>query len=197
MERFEIVDLLPLHRQMTLVIFRDPNTQKCEVQILPVSLEIAELQNIQAMLKIPSEPRDNAATVSVEVDEILSRKIMDWCEVRGILPEQLVRAFVCFCGEPENADIVKSWVRREFVRSKIDIEKLPSVTREELEQDVDAVMERVENGESPILIRSAGTTDLLLFGWEDYLRRFPTLYTPEEIAEIEAACLEIKETEAE
>ena len=197
MERFEIVDLLPLHRQMTLVIFRDPNTQKREVQILPVSLEMAELQNIQAMLKILSKPRDSAATVSVEADEILSRKIMDWCEVRGILPEQLVRAFVCFCGEPENADIVKSWVRREFVRSKIDIEKLPSVTREELEQDVDAVMERVENGESPILIRSAGTTDLLLFGWEDYLRRFPTLYTPEEIAEIEAACLEIKETEAE
>lgn len=197
MKDFEIADLLPLHRQMTLVIFRDPNTQKCEVQILPVSLEMAELQNMQAMLKIPSEPRDNAATVSVEVDEILSRKIMDWCEVRGILPKQLVRAFVCFCGEPENADIVKSWVRREFVRSKIDIEKLPSVTREELEQDVDAVMERVENGESPILIRSAGTTDLLLFGWEDYLRRFPTLYTPEEITEIEAACLEIKETEAE
>lgn len=197
MKDFEIVDLLPLHRQMTLVIFRDPNTQKCEVQILPVSLEMAELQNIQAMLKIPSEPRNDAATVSVEVDEILSRKIMDWCEVRGILPKQLVRAFVCFCGEPENANIVKSWVRREFVRSKIDIEKLPSVTREELEQDVDAVMERVENGESPILIRSTGTTDLLLFGWEDYLRRFPTLYTSEEIAEIEAACLEIKETAAE
>ena len=197
MERFEIIDLLPLHRQMTLAIFRDPGTQKCEVQILPVSLEMAELQNIQAMLKIPSKSRDDAATVSVEVDEILSRKIMDWCEARGILPEQLVRAFVCFCGEPENADIVKSWVRREFVRSKIDIEKLPSVTREELEQDIDAVMKRVENGESPILIRSAGTTDLLLFGWEDYLRRFPTLYTPEEITEIEAACLEIKETEAE
>ena len=197
MGRFEIIDLLPLHRQMTLAIFRDPGTQKCEMQILPVSLEMAELQTIQAMLKIPSKTRDDAATVSVEVDEILSRKILDWCEARGILPEQLVRAFVCFCGEPENADIVKSWVRREFVRSKIDIEKLPSVTREELEQDVDAVMERVENGESPILIRSAGTTDLLLFGWEDYLRRFPTLYTPEEIAGIEAACLEIKETEAE
>ena len=197
MERFEIIDLLPMHRQMTLAIFRDPGTQKCEVQILPVSLEMAELQNIQAMLKIPSKSRDDAATVSVEVDEILSRKIMDQCEARGILPEHLVRAFVCFCGEPENADIVKSWVRLEFVRSKIDIEKLPSVTREELEQDIDAVMERVENGESPILIRSAGTTDLLLFGWEDYLRRFPTLYTPEEITEIEAACLEIKETEAE
>ena len=197
MKDFEIVALLPLHRQMTLAIFRDPDTQKCEMQILPVSLEMTELRNIQAMLKIPSHLGDDAATVSVEVDDILSRKVMDWCETRGILPEQLVRAFVCFCGEPENADVVKSWVRREFVRSKIDVEKLPSVTREELEQDIDAVMERVENGESPILIRSAGTTDLLLFGWEDYLRRFPTLYTPEEITEIEAACLEIKETEAE
>ena len=197
MERFEIIDLLPLHRQMTLAIFRDPGTQKCEVQILPVSLEMTELRNIQAMLKIPSHLGDDAARVSVEVDEILSHKVMDWCEARGILPEQLVRAFVCFCGEPENADVVKSWVRREFVRSKIDVEKLPSVTREELEQDVDAVMERVENGESPILIRSAGKTDLLLFGWEDYLNRFSTLYTLEEIAEIEAACLEIKETEAE
>ena len=197
MGRFEIIDLLPLHRQMTLAIFRDPGTQKCEVQILPVSLEMTELRNIQAMLKIPSQPENDAATVSVEVDEALSCEIMDWCGARGISSEQLVRAFICFCGEPENADVVKSWVRREVVRRKIDVEKLPSVTREELEQDIDAVMERVENGESPILIRSAGTTDLLLFGWEDYLRRFPTLYTPEEIMEIEAACLEIKETEAE
>lgn len=197
MKDFEIVDLLPLHRQMTLVIFRDPNTQKCEVQILPVSLKMAELQNIQAMLKIPSEPGDNAATMSVEVDETLSCEILDWCGTRGISSEQLVRAFVCFCGEPENTDIVKSWVRQEVVRSKIDIEKLPFVTREELEQNVDAVLARVESGESPILIRSAGKTDLLLFGWEDYLNRFSTLYTLEEIAEIEAACLEIKETEAE
>ena len=197
MERFEIIDLLPLHRQMTLVIFRDSDIRKCEAQILPVSLEMTELRNIQAMLKIPSHLGDDAARVSVEVDEILSRKVMDWCEARSILPEQLVRAFICFCGEPENADIVKSWVRREFVRSRIDIEKLPSVTREELEQDIDAVMERVENGESPILIRSAGTTDLLLFSGENYLRRFPTLYTPEEITEIEAAYLEIKVTEAE
>lgn len=197
MKDFEIIDLMPLHRQMTLGIFREPDTQKCEVQILPVSLETKEFKALQEMLKKPAEPRADAATVSIGVEEALNFKILDWCGVRGITLEQLVRAFVCFCGEPENADIVKSWVRREFVRSKIDIEKLPSVSREELEQDVDAVMERVENGESPILIRSAGTTDLLLFGWEDYLRRFPTLYTSEEIAEIEAACLEIKETEAE
>jgi hypothetical protein len=192
MNDFEIVDLLPLHRQMTLVIFCDLDTQKCEVQILPVSLKMTGDQNIKAMLKIPSEPEEDAVAVSVEVDEALNREIMDWCGVRGISSEQLVRAFVCFCGEPENADIVKSWAHREFVRSKIDIEKLPFVTREELEQDVDAVMERVEAGESPILIRNDGKADLLLFSWEDYLRRFSTLHTPEELAEIEKACLEMK-----
>ena len=88
-------------------------------------------------------------------------------------------------------------MRQEVIRSKIDIEELPFVTREELEQNVDAVLARIENGESPILIRNAGNPDLLLFGWEDYLSRFPTLHTSEEIAEIEAACLEMKEMEAE
>lgn len=125
MEDFEIVDLLSLHRQMTMVIFRDPDTQKCEVQILPVSLKMIGNQNIQAMLKIPSEPEDEAAAVSVEVDEALNREIMDWCGARGISSEQLVRAFVCFCGEPENTDIVKSWVRQEVIRSKIDMKNFP------------------------------------------------------------------------
>ncbi len=110
---------------MTLIIFRDPDTQKCEVQILPVSLKMIGNQNIQAMLKIPSEPEDEAAAVSVEVDEALNREIMDWCGARGISSEQLVRAFVCFCGEPENTDIVKSWVRQEVIRSKIDMKNFP------------------------------------------------------------------------
>lgn len=44
MKKFEIVGLLPLHRQMTLVVFRDPDTRKCEVQILPISWEATELK---------------------------------------------------------------------------------------------------------------------------------------------------------
>ena len=188
MERVEIIDLLPLHRQMTLVVFCDSDTKKCGVQILPVSMEATELQNMQTMLKIPSEPGDDAATIAVETDETLSREILDWCRIRDITPEQLVQAFIRFCGEPGNADIVKSWARQEVARGRLDIEKLPSVTREELEQDADAVMERVKGGESPILIRNGGKADLLLFDWEDYWRRFATLHTPEEIKEIEAAC---------
>lgn len=84
MTDFEIVDLLPLHRQMTLVIFRDPDIRKCEVQILPVSLETTELKTLQELLKIPTEPEADAATVSVEVEEALSREILDWCGARDV-----------------------------------------------------------------------------------------------------------------
>lgn len=197
MKNFEIVDLLPLHRKMTLVIFRDPDSRKCEVQVLPVSLKTTELKTLQGMLKIPAEPEADAETVSVEVEESLNREVLDWCGARSITPEQLVRAFICFCGEQKNTNVLRAWIRQEIAQEKIDIEKLPSVTREELEQDIDAIIERVEAGESPILIRDRGKADALLFGWEDYLRRFSTLHTPEEITKIEAACLEIKETEKE
>lgn len=40
-------------------------------------------------------------------------------------------------------------------------EKLPSVTREELKQNVDTIMEQIEIGENPILICDEGRADLL------------------------------------
>lgn len=195
MENLEIVDLLPLHRQITLVIFRDPDSRKCEVQILPVSLETTEFKVLQEMLKIPTEPGADAATVSVEVEEALSREVLNWCGARSITPEQLVRAFISFCGKPENTDILRAWIQQEVAQEKIGVEKLSSVTRDELGQNIDAILERVKGGESPILIQDGGKADALLFGWEDYWRRFSTLHTPEEFAEIEAACLKMKEAE--
>lgn len=45
------------------------------------------------------------------------------------------------------------------------------------------------------MILNAGKADSLLFGWEDYLRRFSKLHMPEEFAEIEAARLEMKEAD--
>lgn len=134
MKSFEIVDLLPLHRQMTLVIFRDPDTQTCEVQILPVSLKMTEIKALQGMLKIPAGPGADAAVVSIEVEESLNREILDWCSAKDITPEQLVQAFIGFCGDSENTDILKAWIRQRIVRNKIDIEHLPSITREELER---------------------------------------------------------------
>lgn len=122
MKDFEIIELLPLHKQITLVIFRNPDTRKCEVQILPVSLKTVEIKVLQEMLKIPAD-RADTAIVSVEAEESLNCEILDWCEARGITSEQLLQAFVCFCGEPENIDVLRLWIRQENVRNKIDVEK--------------------------------------------------------------------------
>lgn len=110
-----------LHRQMTLVIFQNPDAQKCEVQILPVSLKTTELKTLQGMLRIPAEPGADAATFSVEIEKSLSREILDWCGTRSITPEQLIRAFIYFCGEPENTDILRAWIRQEIAQKKIEI----------------------------------------------------------------------------
>lgn len=123
MKDFEIIELLPLHKQMMFVIFRNPDTRKCEVQILPVSPKTVEIKVLQEMLKIPAD-RADTATVSIEAEESLSYEILDWCEARDITSEQLVQAFVCFCGEPENINVLRSWIRQENVRNKIDVEKL-------------------------------------------------------------------------
>jgi len=76
--------------------------------------------------------------------------------------------------------------------SSIDLEKLYKVTREEFCADVDAVLEKVKET-SPILIRSEGEPDLLLFDYNHYMKLFGCLYTKEQIAEIEAGCANCKE----
>ena len=76
--------------------------------------------------------------------------------------------------------------------NNIDLEKLYKVTRKEFENDVDAVLDKVKET-SPILIRSEGEPDLLLFDYSHYMKLFGCLYTEEQIAEIESACANYKE----
>ena len=76
--------------------------------------------------------------------------------------------------------------------NSIDLEKLYKVTREEFCADVDAVLDKVKET-SPILIRSEGEPDLLLFDYKQYMDLFGFLYTEEQIAEIEAGCASYEE----
>ena len=76
--------------------------------------------------------------------------------------------------------------------NNIDLEKLYTVTREEFGENVDAVLDKVKET-SPILIRSEGEPDLLLFDYEHYMELFGFLYTEEQIAEIEAGCASCEE----
>lgn len=76
--------------------------------------------------------------------------------------------------------------------NSIDLEKLYKVTREEFCANVDAVLDKVKET-SPILIRSEGEPDLLLFDYKQYMDLFGFLYTEEQIAEIEAGCASYEE----
>lgn len=76
-----------------------------------------------------------------------------------------MQAFISFCGKPENTDILRAWIKQEIVREKIDVERLPFVTRDELEQNIDVILEWVKSGESPILIQDREKAVALLFGW--------------------------------
>lgn len=75
----------------------------------------------------------------------------------------------------------------------IDTDIQLTITQKELQNNFDEYLDKAENGISPILIKADNGKDLLLFGWNDYLRRFGSLYTKEQIQEIEEACKNYEE----
>ena len=75
---------------------------------------------------------------------------------------------------------------------EFDVEKLTRVTKEDCERDLSAVLERLEQSGSPILICGEGKPDLLLFKWEDIKGCIPE----EERKAIETACRNYKTTMA-
>ena len=77
----------------------------------------------------------------------------------------------------------------------IDLNALYSVTREELIADFDRILDMVVSGCSPILIKADGKPDLLLFGWDDYMKRFGVLYSKKEIDRINELCKNYRESE--
>ena len=79
----------------------------------------------------------------------------------------------------------------------LDFLSLPAVTEDELTRDPDAVLERVDRGEGPFLIFCNSGSNLLLFDWEDYWRRFGSLYPVGEEERMEEACRNTKQDEDE
>ena len=71
---------------------------------------------------------------------------------------------------------------------KYDVDKLTRVTREDCERDLEAVLERLEQTSSPILICSEGKPDLLQLKWEN-IKGF---ISEDERKAIEEACLDME-----
>ena len=64
-------------------------------------------------------------------------------------------------------------------------ENILTVTREQLIEDTDSILEQIDRGCGPVLIVAEGKPDLLLFAWEDYKRRFSMIYPPDEFKRLE------------
>ena len=82
---------------------------------------------------------------------------------------------------------------RETIKELLGISELFTVTREQVEQELESVLNMVNEGHSPILITADGKPDLLLFAWEDYKRRFSYLHPSGEFERLEEEIRRYKE----
>lgn len=74
---------------------------------------------------------------------------------------------------------------REELQALLGVDELYTVTREQVKQELETVLDMIDAGHSPILITVDGKPDLLMFSWEDYKRRFALFYPLEEFERIE------------
>ena len=64
------------------------------------------------------------------------------------------------------------------LKELLGVSELLTVTREQVEQNLESVLDLIDEGHSPILITADRKHDLLMFSWKDYKRRFSILYPP-------------------
>ena len=81
------------------------------------------------------------------------------------------------------------------LKELLDVSELLSVTREQIEQELETVLDLIDTGHSPILITADGKPDLLMFSWSDYKRRFSILYPLGELERVEEEMQRQKETQ--
>lgn len=84
---------------------------------------------------------------------------------------------------------------REELMTLLGTDELYCFTREQLCEDMESVLDKIDAGYSPVLITAEGKPDLLIFGWEDYKRRYAAIYPPEKFERIEKAFRQYEETQ--
>ena len=81
------------------------------------------------------------------------------------------------------------------LKDLLSVNELLIVTRDQIEQELDTVLDLIDSGHSPILITADGKPDLLMFSWSDYKRLFSILYPPGELERVEEEMQRQKETQ--
>ena len=88
---------------------------------------------------------------------------------------------------------MESNMTHDELKERLGVSELPAVTREQVEQNLEFVLDLIDKGHGPVLITADGKPDLLMFGWKDYKRRFSILYPPGELERIEEEMRRCKE----
>ncbi len=60
-----------------------------------------------------------------------------------------------------------------------------TIAEDEFKSDMEHYFKCIDNGISPIRIKSDNGKDLLIFDWNDYMEKFSCLHTRKELAELE------------
>lgn len=175
-ELYTVIDICPLGSNVSLVVFVAPATGERDVQLLPLPVKALTPECLRNLLAMPEPPGEHAETVSIQLADDLNQSIQTRCEAWKITFEQLMQAFLRFCADGRYTQVVTPWLKelvREYkapcfvaqaasVLSPAQLERLPTVSREELQQDLDAVLRRLKSGETPILVLDNGQPALLL-----------------------------------
>ena len=76
-------------------------------------------------------------------------------------------------------------ITHDELKELLGVSELLTVTREQVEQELETVLDIIDAGHSPILIKADGKPDLLMFSWSDFKRRYALIYPPEEFERVE------------
>ena len=206
----QINHIVPLHDRITLVIFEDVTLGVTDAKFLRnthgelmpsrhADPPIGEKINPEIVTAIEAEidrseyaenPDDEVITI--EVKEPLYSDFIHWCHARSIEPERVLQAFFRFFTE-DNADAIRAWINESRCKEMADalaFAKEHVYTQEQVEKDFDSILDVIESGISPVLIRANNGHEALLFGWEDYWSRFSWLEPEGERERVEALCAE-------
>ena len=134
---------------------------------------------------------------SISIDTDIYDKCSEIFKQSGLTFDEAIRRFIHFCSKPENRDIIVKWYANyiadeEKRTGSLNFDILPHFKSEQLQDNFENICEEARMGCSPIVIEHSGK-NYLLFDWNDYMNRFGSLYSEEQINELNKACEEFKE----
>ncbi len=209
MHDIDLLYLVPLHDEITFVVFRDRTLDTVDCSLLrnqhralmpSLNPELSDgvtdaVLALEEILKAEigaSQYREypDGELIAIELDDALHQQMVDRCKLWDLTEEKLLQAFLRFC-KAENRNVLKRWIldlRREEMYQAFLFASEHRYSQSEFEQSFDEIMGQVEVGLSPILIIGNEENSMLVFQWEDYWKRVGWLYPPGEKERIEEQC---------